>query len=134
MNNKGFAISSVLYLLLVTFLMFLMLSMAQFSGATSVIAHANDDLTDGQLLSAKQICVTNNGITDKQVVQIKNTTGKILYFPYDFSGCSIDSGCNVTNYKVTVRYTASNKKLIVSMPGANDATITINTNPTCDNR
>lgn len=127
MNDKGFAISSVLYLLLVTFLMFLMLSMAQFSGATSVIAHANDDLTDGEVLSLNQVCINGNS----KNVQIKNTTGKILYYPNDFSGCAVDSDCsNITNGKVTVNYTSFDKKLIVTIDGES-RDITINDTANC---
>lgn len=46
LNNKGFAITSVLYLLLVSFLMFLAITLSQFASSSAVIGRANDDLIE----------------------------------------------------------------------------------------
>ncbi len=67
-NNKGFAISSVLYLLLVAFLMFLMLMLAQFTSSTSIIGKANDDLVNGSKFEAMQIKDSN-----KRCIKVGNS-------------------------------------------------------------
>lgn len=57
LNNKGFAVSTVLYTLLIAFLLFLGATLAMFSTSTSVVGNANTDLTDGSKLEAKQVKV-----------------------------------------------------------------------------
>ena len=44
LNSKGFAISSILYTLLIAFLLFLGVALAQLSSSSSLIGKANDDL------------------------------------------------------------------------------------------
>ena len=46
LNNKGFAVSSVLYTLLIAFLLFLGAALAQFSSSARILSKADDDLTD----------------------------------------------------------------------------------------
>ena len=47
LNNKGFAVSAMLYTLLTAFLLFLGASLAQFSSSAKILSNANKDLTDG---------------------------------------------------------------------------------------
>lgn len=47
LNNKGFAVSAMLYTLLTAFLLFLGASLAQFSSSAKILSSANNDLTDG---------------------------------------------------------------------------------------
>ena len=55
LNNKGFAVSSVLYTLLIAFLLFLGAALAQFSASSSLIGKANDDLVNGTQFEAVQV-------------------------------------------------------------------------------
>lgn len=89
LNNKGFAISSILYLLLIAFLMFLMVTLAQFSNSTSIIGKANDDLINGSQLDVMQVksgnvCQdSNEWYRDNILVRIKSRYGT-MYWPKDF--------------------------------------------------
>ena len=42
MNNKGFAVSSVLYAILISFLLFLGVALAMFSSANNITLSANE--------------------------------------------------------------------------------------------
>lgn len=50
LNNKGFAITSVLYTLLIAFLLFLGACLTQFSSSTKIFSKANTDLSNQYLL------------------------------------------------------------------------------------
>lgn len=78
LNNKGFAVSSILYTLLIAFLLFLGAALAQLSASSSLIGKANDDLINGVTLSIDEV-VTNNNLN----VRIKSRYG-IKYWPKDF--------------------------------------------------
>lgn len=95
LNNKGFAVSSVLYTLLIAFLLFLGAALAQFSASSSLIGKANDDLVNGSSFEAMQIkpngaCKDGNewyqdsdGKTSNTIVRIKTRYGT-KYWPKDF--------------------------------------------------
>lgn len=101
LNNKGFAVSSVLYTLLIAFLLFLGAALAQFSASSSLIGKANDDLVNGTSFEALQVkpsgaCENGNkwyqysdGKTDVKtsntIVRIKSKYGT-MYWPKDFKG------------------------------------------------
>ena len=101
LNNKGFAVSSVLYTLLIAFLLFLGAALAQFSASSSLIGKANDDLVNGTSFEAMQVkpsgaCENGNkwyqysdGKTDVKtsntIVRIKSKYGT-MYWPKDFKG------------------------------------------------
>lgn len=55
LNNKGFAVSTVLYTLLIAFLMFLGAALAQFSSSSSLVGKANDDLVNGTNFEVMQV-------------------------------------------------------------------------------
>ena len=127
LNNKGFAVSAVLYTLLIAFLMFLGVTLAQFSSSISLINNANKDLVDGQVkLSAEKIiacdsnvgtCTADKARTDIKV-QIKSKYGT-MYWPKDIltkqeaedkEYCITDT----RKYKnIETQYDATNKKLII---------------------
>lgn len=101
LNNKGFAVSSVLYTLLIAFLLFLGAALAQFSASSSLIGKANDDLVNGTSFEAMQVkpsgaCENGNKwyqySDDKTDVKISNTIVRIkskygtMYWPKDFKG------------------------------------------------
>lgn len=95
LNNKGFAVSSVLYTLLIAFLLFLGAALAQFSASSSLIGKANDDLVNGSSFEAIQVlppgaCEKGNkwyqdsdGKISNTIVRIKTRYG-IKYWPKDF--------------------------------------------------
>ena len=106
LNNKGFAVSSVLYTLLIAFLLFLGAALAQFSSSSSLIGKANDDIVNGTQFEAVQVkpngaCTKDddrnviskwyqddNGDTSNTIVRIKSRYG-MVYWPKDFK---YDSG------------------------------------------
>lgn len=71
LNNKGFAVSTVLYTLLIAFLLFLGATLAMFSTSTSVVGNANTDLTDGSKLEAKQVKLKND---EKTCIPVQEPT------------------------------------------------------------
>lgn len=95
LNNKGFAVSSVLYTLLIAFLLFLGAALAQFSASSSLIGKANDDLVNGTSFEAMQVkpsgaCDSDNlwyqesgPKTSNTIVRIKSKYGT-MYWPKDF--------------------------------------------------
>lgn len=100
LNNKGFAVSSVLYTLLIAFLLFLGAALAQFSASSSLIGKANDDLVNGTSFEALQVkpngaCKDGNngnswykdsdGKISNTIVRIKSKYGT-MYWPKDFKG------------------------------------------------
>lgn len=110
LNNKGFAVSSVLYTLLIAFLLFLGAALAQFSASSSLIGKANDDLVSGTSFEAMQVkpngaCENNkkwyqdgDGNTSSTIVRIKSKYGT-MYWPKDFKGSDfrkIDDNGNVS--------------------------------------
>lgn len=80
LNNKGFAVSAVLYTLLIAFLIFLAVTLNELASSTNLINHANDELTNGGS-SVKAVCINpsdeNCPLEDKRLQVILN--GKIIY-------------------------------------------------------
>ena len=60
MNNKGFAISAVLYTLLIAFLLFLAVTLAVFKSSARTIGNANNDLIDGKELRVSLVKNVND--------------------------------------------------------------------------
>lgn len=54
LNNKGFAVSSALYTLLIAFLLFLGAALAQFTSSIGLLNKANEDLINGVDFKAQQ--------------------------------------------------------------------------------
>ena len=79
MNNKGFAVSTVLYTLLIAFLMFLGAALAQFSSSSSLIGKANDDLINGTKLNATLVKGDNS-----RLIKVNSRYGT-FYWPTDFN-------------------------------------------------
>lgn len=139
LNNKGFAVSSVLYTLLIAFLLFLGAALAQFSASSSLIGKANDDLVNGTSFEALQVkpsgaCENGNkwyqysdGKTDVKtsntIVRIKSKYGT-MYWPKDFKGSNFL--VNLVNGDESFSATTSisnNGKIeaYVENPGSNSA-------------
>lgn len=119
LNNKGFAVSSVLYTLLIAFLLFLGAALAQFSSSSSLIGKANDDIINGTQFEVMQVKPVGScegagswykdasGKIFNTVVRIKSRYGT-KYWPKDFYGSitdteplSIQPGSNSGKIRVT---------------------------------
>ena len=92
LNNKGFVVSAILYTILLALLLFLGVTLAIFSSATSTIGKATDDLVNSTKLSISQVKALKNNDADKWymskndiLVKINSKYG-ILYWPRDFGG------------------------------------------------
>ena len=90
MNNKGFAVSSVLYAILISFLLFLGVALAMFSSANNITLSANDDIVNGTGFSARR--VAEDGVCDNsgnwisssdRLIKINSRYG-VVYWPHDF--------------------------------------------------
>ncbi len=107
LNNKGFAVSSVLYTLLIAFLLFLGAALAQFSSSARILSKADDDLTD----SYTELPYNS---TKQELYQIR------IYYIVD--GGTLPS--SATNYKLNGGYIVpANSKysfFTASNIGAND--------------
>lgn len=135
LNNKGFAVSSVLYTLLIAFLLFLGAALAQFSASSSLIGKANDDLVNGTSFEALQVkpngaCKDGNngnswyedsdGKISNTIVRIKSKYGT-MYWPKDFKGSNF--GVNDDGTVSATTSISNNGKIeaYVENPGSNSA-------------
>lgn len=66
LNNKGFAVSAMLYTLLTAFLLFLGASLAQFSSSAKILSNANKDLTDGFGYNIFSVYYNAAGVVEEQ--------------------------------------------------------------------
>lgn len=108
LNNKGFAVSTVLYTLLTAFLLFLGATLAMFSTSTSVVGNANTDLTDGSKLEAKQVKLKNDEKTcvpvSEPVSGVIPSSGDGNYYWYETGELTTDAaGDNVIKDAVILR-------------------------------
>lgn len=79
LNNKGFAVSAMLYTLLTAFLLFLGASLAQFSSSAKILSNANKDLTDGFAYNISVYYNVNGGqLTSPKYELINGKDGKFL--------------------------------------------------------
>ena len=95
LNNKGFAISSILYTLLIAFLLFLGVALAELSSSSSLVGKANDDLINGISLSVDEVRV--NG---KPTIRVKSRYG-IRYWTKDFECDDGNKTCKSGNLVAT---------------------------------
>ena len=107
LNNKGFAVSSVLYTLLIAFLLFLGAALAQLSSSSSLIGKANDDIVNGTRFKDKDniangtkfkaiqlregVCGPDDSAWYERndIVKIESRYGTV-YWPKDFEVQGID--------------------------------------------
>lgn len=94
LNNKGFAVSTILYTILIAFLLFLGITLSMFSSSNSIISNANNDLVNGTVFRAVQVKDNNKeGVCGKDyawyqmdnniLIKINSRYG-IVYWPRDF--------------------------------------------------
>ena len=131
LNNKGFAVSAVLYTTLIAFLLFLAVVLSMFSSSSDLVRNANTDLINGNKFEAKQVTLTggfNGGKTNcvstsktplesnefywyesPVIVKINSRYGT-YYWPKDFSG----DGTTNNGNSLTTGGTSSDGKLKTS--------------------
>lgn len=73
LNNKGFAVSAVLYTTLIAFLLFLAVVLSMFSSSSDLVRNANTDLINGNKFEAKQVTLKNSYGKYKKCVANLNT-------------------------------------------------------------
>lgn len=93
LNNKGFAVSAVLYTTLIAFLLFLAIVLSMFSSSSDLVRNANTDLINGNKFEAKQVKLTstwylinsNDSTTEKKTCQATTgtNTGTDYYYYYE---------------------------------------------------
>lgn len=93
LNNKGFAVSAVLYTTLIAFLLFLAVVLSMFSSSSDLVRNANTDLINGNKFEAKQVRLTStwylingdNTTTKKTNCQATTgtNTGTDYYYYYE---------------------------------------------------
>lgn len=118
LNNKGFAISAILYALLISFLLFLLVALNMFSASTNILNASNDDIVNGKSLYANQVIPTISGSTcsnwfdygSDNKVKVYSRYG-VKYFPRDFSTGSTANGklrAYISNEQVTFNLSSEN--------------------------
>lgn len=98
-NNKGFVISSILYTLLISFLLMLALLLLQFKSSSDVINNASKDLVNGDEFKAVQLL-------DNNYVSFTDSSGNLVtldgddtgYVYYDDKGDSYNLNGNYLKY------------------------------------
>lgn len=87
LNNKGFAVSAVLYTTLIAFLLFLAVVLSMFSSSSDLVRNANTDLINGNKFEAKQVRLTSewknsSNQTKKDCQPIAGTNVGTNYYYY----------------------------------------------------
>lgn len=85
LNNKGFAVSAVLYTTLIAFLLFLAVVLSVFSSSSDLVRNANTDLINGNKFEAKQVTLKNSDGEYKKCVANLDTpiAAKGEFYWYD---------------------------------------------------
>lgn len=139
LNNKGFAVSTVLYTLLIAFLMFLGAALAMFSSSSSLIGKSTDDLVNGNKLRAEQVKAPDvegkvcgygrdyqwfqntDGSPFNTLVRINSKYGT-MYWPKDFgieTSTGIITGVYHDNKNIRVECLNENGEVLPSCVGYN---------------
>ncbi len=109
LNNKGFAVSTILYTLLVAFLLFLGVTLSTFSASIRTVGNANTDLIDGTELSAYLIENSNNSpnwYSSNKLIKINSRYGT-MYWPRDFNNYNVSTGGILESINKDSRISAS---------------------------
>lgn len=156
LNNKGFAVSAVLYTTLIAFLLFLAVVLSMFSSSSDLVRNANTDLINGNKFEAKQVtlknsngeykkCVANSVIPNTEagefhwddspvIVKINSRYGT-YYWPKDFSrdnaiGGVLNTGNTSSDGKLQ---TSKDKMKLIFTDNLDGTKTTVEINPSiCD--
>ena len=91
MNNKGFAVSTILYTILICFMLFLGAAMASFSAANNLSVAANDDLINGSEFKVINVTANPTAGSSAETAEIKLRVSckyGVIYWPRDFSAAA----------------------------------------------
>lgn len=83
MNNKGFVVSTILYSILIAFLLFLAVTLSIFSSATATTGAGTRDLVNSEKLTIKRLVSSSNPNSDLYKAVITSKYGE-FYWPKDF--------------------------------------------------
>ena len=99
MNNKGFAISSVLYIMLASFLMYLAVLLSQLSSSADIIGNADNDLID----KGFSAYINESESSNEKIIILKDD--KKIVWPKDFGTSEEYNGVKVTqdDNKITIK-------------------------------
>lgn len=109
LNDKGFAVSTILYALLISFLLFLLVTLKQVSASTNLMNAANDDLVNGGSLFARQVILTSSdgsNCTNWFNQEGKDTLVKV-YSRYGIKFWPRDFSSSITNGKIKIQLSSS---------------------------
>ena len=88
MNNKGFAVSTILYTILICFMLLLGAALATFSASNNLTISANDDLINGSEFKVSPVTASAvSGSSADNLDQIKLKVSSkygIAYYPRNF--------------------------------------------------
>ena len=105
LNNKGFAVSGVLYILLVVFLLFLSVCLMSLSSSSILMSKGVEDLVNGEELRADMVQKDGNG---NCLLRIKYK-GKTFYYNNDNNDITVGGNTiqvtkneNANNYTVAL--------------------------------
>lgn len=98
-SNKGFAVSTVLYALLIVFLMFTLVLIASYNASSDILSSATSDLTENNSFTVRQVkpadnvCGENgwNWYKTNTILQVKAPQGT-FYWPKDWYNYDSEKG------------------------------------------
>ena len=97
LNNKGFAVSAILYSFLTVFILFLLVVLSAMNNSITILKSTNDDIINGFTFEIKQTYGTsincdNDWYTYNYNKKIEiRTTHDVLYWPKDFNASGTDT-------------------------------------------
>ena len=105
LNNKGFAISAILYSLLLIFILFTLVVLSNFNNSITSVNAANEDLVNGTKLMVEQLDDTSDS---NKVIRCITNYG-IMYYPRDF-----ENGKSKLNNNINIKFGAAPSHLMGS--------------------
>ena len=99
MNNKGFIISTILFTILIAFLLFLAVTLTIFTSATATVGSGTDDLVNGTKLTIKQVDTSEASPwykPENNILAVITSKYGELYWPKDF-GSEINDDYTISN-------------------------------------
>ena len=109
LNNKGFAVSAILYSLLTVFILFMLVVLNSMNNSITVLKSSNDDIINGDKFDVSQVyeneeeCNQNGWYNYESTKKLEiKTNYDVLYWPKDFN----DNNKDKKNGWVEIVFTA----------------------------
>ena len=110
-KNKGFVVSTILYSILIAFLIVLGVTLYIFSSATTMVGSATDDLVNATNLSITPIIVNDGENRRNDILAVITSKYGDYYWPKDFN-MSVNedsiSGKSSMSMPITINYYCDN--------------------------